>query len=291
MSIDIRTLVIDIKAAARLGHAESVWLALEGLFELPEANANAQMNQPFIERVILPVGEALVSPTLRTNVIQPLAGEPYAALRAVTAVALAHRHFTFGDVKPQHLTVLARDARPDVRLALQLALAQAGAPLPEKLGRLAEDWLGADSPRQQAVGILLLAGLPGRALPRLAAFPVSANPEVRRALVDALTALALDGQQTEVLALLEKWTEQTNNHVWLIAKTLSGSWAAAHAPQSLEIIASLARKHGPEKQLFNTLKALQRHGAGELVRTTLDAWMADSNTALQALAKQALDKL
>jgi hypothetical protein len=291
MSIDIRNLVIDIKAAARIGHAESVWLALEGLFELPQTAANAQMNQTFIERVILPVGEALVSPNLKTSVIKPLANEPYAALRAVTAVALAHRYFMHDDVKMKYLKILGRDSRADVRLALQLALAQAGAQQPEKLCDIAEKWLAANSPRQQAIAILLLAGLPDRALPFFQSFPVSANPEVRRALVDALTALALNRKQAEVLDLLKIWTEETQNNVWLIAKTLSSSWAAAHAHQALEIVANLARQHGPEKQLINTLKALQRHGAEDTLQASLNAWRNDPDTHLRTLAQQALDKL
>jgi hypothetical protein len=249
------------------------------------------MNVAFIDRVILPVGEALVSPALRSNIIQPLAEEPYAVLRAVAAVALAHRHFTFDDVKMKHLKTLGRDARSDVRLALQLGLAQAGADQPKALADLAEDWLNADSPRHQAVGIALLAQSPDRALSLYAAFDVPANPEVRRALVDTLTELALNGKQDEVLALLKKWADETQNHVWLIAKTLSGSWAAAHTPQALEIIEALARQHGAEKQLFNTLKALQRHGAEDTVQPALSSWLKDPNPNLQALAKLASEKL
>ena len=48
MKPELRTLITDIKAAARIGHAESLWLALDGLLDLPEVAGNPQMSEAFI---------------------------------------------------------------------------------------------------------------------------------------------------------------------------------------------------------------------------------------------------
>ena len=87
MKTDIRTLITDIKAAARIGHAESLWVALDGILDFPEVAGNPQMSEAFIKRAILTIGEALAQPRLSANLIRPLGNEPFAALRAITATA------------------------------------------------------------------------------------------------------------------------------------------------------------------------------------------------------------
>ena len=40
MNSQIREIITDIKGAARIGHAESLWAALEGLLNLPQVSGN-----------------------------------------------------------------------------------------------------------------------------------------------------------------------------------------------------------------------------------------------------------
>ena len=59
MKSEIRSVITDIKAAARIGHVESLEIALEGLFSLPNVAANQAMSEAFIEQAILPIGAIL----------------------------------------------------------------------------------------------------------------------------------------------------------------------------------------------------------------------------------------
>ena len=62
MNSQIREIITDIKGAARIGHAESLWAALEGLLNLPQVSGNPPMAAAFIEKAVLPIGKALASP-------------------------------------------------------------------------------------------------------------------------------------------------------------------------------------------------------------------------------------
>jgi hypothetical protein len=291
MNSQIRTIITDIKAAARIGHAESLWTALEGLLNLPQTSGNPLMTAAFVEKAILPIGEALGSPRLNLALILPLADEPQAVLRAAAASALAFRYLHAEQVTAEQLTKSGTDSRQDVRLALQLTLTKAGTDNPEKNEPLINHWLAASSPRLQALAITLLPTQPKSALSHLSTLKIHSDPDVRAALVETLITLAQAGQQQGVLALLTKWAATQDNHIWTICKTLAGSWAAQFPQQALEILFALHAQADNPKQIINTLQALHRHGAGEEVITTLTAWGKIDDAPLNQLAGQVLNKL
>ena len=87
-----------------------------------------------------------------------------------------------------------------------------------------------------------------------------------------LTALAQEVSADQVLELLDQWVDKQENHIWVITKTLFGSWAAAKADKALAILAKLNAHAGPHKNISSALKALERHGAAEQVEAALSQW-------------------
>ena len=291
MNAQIRALITDIKAAARIGHAESLWIALDGLFDLPQVSGNPPMDAAFIEKVILPIGEALANPRLNLSMIRPLLDEPQAALRACAAAALAFRCLSQETYSVKQLSKPGKDSRQDVRLALRLALGQAGKTQTEKLLPLIGEWLTAPSPRLQAIAVALTPLQPDQAVNTLAGLDNPSDPEVRASLVEALTGMAQSGQADGVLKLLSDWARDRENNVWVICKTLAGSWAAQHPSQAADILAALLPKADNPKQIINTLQALYRHGADQEVIAALKAWQSTGDAPLSELANHVLSKL
>jgi hypothetical protein len=285
MNPEIRSLLTDIKAAARIGHTESLWLALDGLLDLPQVAGNPQMNAAFLAQAVLPIGEALAHPRLQSHTIRHLGDEPQAALRAICAAALAMRHFSKGDVKIKDLKKLGQDPRQDVRQALSLALKQAGNSQPEQLWEFANAWLEEPSPRLQTAALSLLPDFGARALERLAEFDPNSDPEVRAALAETLTALAQTGETEKVLQQLNTWAAQGERHLWVITKTLSSSWSAGHASRALDVLECLGQTSGKHKQIRNAIKALERHGAQEEVQAKLNQWLTGKDENLKEIAK------
>jgi hypothetical protein len=291
MNAQIRTLITDIKAAARIGHAESLWVALDGLLELPQVSGNPPMNEAFIEKVILPIGEALAAPRISTAIIRPLLDEPQAALRACAAASITYRYFSNEDISINELSIPGKDPRQDVRLALRAALSTTGGDQPKKLEPLVSEWITSPSPRLQAIAISLHPILPTQALDSFTQLDAPSDPEVRAALVQALSTLAQTGQAKGVLSLLAYWSKNQDNNIWTICKTLAGSWAAQHPRQALAILQNLQPKADNPKQLINTLQALHRHGAAQQVVSTLKIWQEIGDPPLRELANHVLDKI
>jgi len=294
MRTEILSLLTDIKAAARIGHAESLWAALDGLFDLPEVAGNPPMSEVFLTQAILPIGEALSHPRLKVATLRPLVNQPYAAIRAIAAVSLVRRFFGQGKVTLKDLKSLGKDPRRDVRAALVMAFAQAGEGDPQLLGKAVESWISSDSPRLRSVALHLIPTMAERDTPKvlkiLGGFDASSDPEERAALVKSLVKLAQEGLADEVLKLLGKWAEEPEVNLWVVSKTLSRSWAAAHAGSSMEILTRLAAHLGPKKQITQTLQALQRHGANEDIQEALRSWQNSENPNLQAAAEKILTK-
>jgi hypothetical protein len=290
MRADLHSLHTDIKAAARIGHAESLWVALDGLFDLPEVAGNPPMQLAFIRQAILPIGTTLASPRISAPMLQPLARHDHAAIRALAAVAYASRYFSDEQASPEQLAVYGRDPRKDVRLALVLAFSQAGKGNPDKFAGLIHDWIEGDSPRLQAVALQLLPSLaedkPNVSMTYLSSFQPSGNPEVRASLVDCLVELAQGNLAEDVLNVLAGWTEGSGNNLWVIGKTLSRSWVVPHATRGLEILTQIVEQHGPEKRIIKTLKAMERHGAEEAIAAYIALWKQASNPNLVALAEE-----
>lgn len=294
MRTKIHSLLTDIKAAARIGHAESLWAALDGLFDLPEVAGNPPMSEVFLTQAILPIGEALSHPRLKVATLRPLVNQPYAAIRAIAAVSLVRRFFGQGKVTLKDLKSLGKDPRRDVRAALAMAFVLAGEGDPQLLGKAVESWISSDSPRLRSVALHLIPTMAERDTPKvlkiLGGFDASSDPEERAALVKNLVKLAQEGLADEVLKLLGKWAEEPETNLWVVSKTLSRSWAATHAGSSLEILTRLAAHLGPKKQITQTLQALLRHGADEDIQETLRSWRNSKDTNLRAAAEKVLTK-
>lgn len=294
MRTKLHSLLTDIKAAARIGHAESLWVALDGLFDLPEVAGNPPMRPAFIREVILPIGGALTTPRVSAPMLRPLAQHDHAAIRAIAAAAYANRYFSDEVSKANDLAALGRDPRKDVRLGLALALSQAGKTHPDRLKGLIERWIEEDSPRLQAVALQLLPSLaeenPDASMVLLSSFQPTSDPEVRTSLVECLVELGQGELAEAVLATLNGWATGSGNNLWVIAKTLSRSWAVSHADRGLEILTQMAAQHGPEKTILKALKAMGRHGADQAIRQAVEKWRQDSNPNLRALAEQVSEK-
>jgi HEAT repeat protein len=147
-------------------------------------------------------------------------------------------------------------------------------------------WLADPSPRLRQTALLALPALGnGSTLQLVEQAAKDSDPEVRHALVETLNALARQGMTEAVLASLTGWAAAPQPNHWVITRTLSASWAAAHPQAALAILETLAHTAAPERGLNRTLHALTRHGAGEAVRATLQDWAAAPDPALQALAQ------
>jgi hypothetical protein len=294
MRAELHTLLTDIKASARIGHAESLWVALDGVFDLPEVAGNPPMREAFIRQAILPIGEALTHPRVTAPTLRPLVNHSQAAIRAIAAAVFANQYCSGEKFSIKELAVFGRDPRKDVRLALVFALNQAGKQHPDKLLALAQSWITGESPRLVAVALQLLPSLAelnaSKVVELLAAFQPSSDPEVRSSLVDCLVELAQGELSDEVLSLLEKWGASPEDYLWVLGKVLSRSWAVAHIDRSLEILTLLAAQQGPEKILLKTLKAMRRHGADEAIAQIVHRWREDPNPNLQAIAEQIPEK-
>jgi len=92
--------------------------------------------------------------------------------------------------------------------------------------------------------------------------PLGRDPHegVRAALAHALKTLADTGHTEIVLKLLAYWASAPHPNVWLIARSISGSWAASYPQEVGPILMQLQSKTKKNKEISNALKALQRHG-------------------------------
>ena len=72
---DTRQLLRDLRAAVMLGQPAAVDEALDGLLAFPGVAGNDRLDEAFIEKVILPVGEVLRK--LPSNHLRPLLVKTY----------------------------------------------------------------------------------------------------------------------------------------------------------------------------------------------------------------------
>ncbi|MGD8456834.1 MAG: hypothetical protein PVF83_10640 [Anaerolineales bacterium] len=294
MRTELHSLLTDIKAAARIGHAESLWMAMDGLFDLPEVAGNPPLKPTFIRQAILPIGETLATRRITAPMLHPLAHHDHAAIRAIAAAAYANRFFNDIQNEESVLDALGQDPRKDVRQALIFGVIQAGEGKPDKLAVLIERWIEEDSLRLQSVALRLLPSLaevnPDTGMKLLSEFQPSNFPEVRASLVECLVELAQREITEEILSLLQNWVAESGNNLWVISKTFSRSWAVHHTDSILEILTLAAKQHGPEKAILKALKAMSRHGAEQAIEKAVERWEQDSNPNLQTLAEQVTQK-
>lgn len=259
---NIHIILNDLKAAVRLGQPAAIQIALEGLFGIPQVAANDRLEAALRAQLILPVGEILAR---RPHVeLQPLLEHPTAALRAISASALARRYIWGKDVNPQVLRVPARDVRSDVRAALGETLLAAGEANPERLLPLMEYWLKAKSARLRETALIFIPALaashPAEIIAQLEPLHIEDDRAIRAALVAALQNLAEMGMADSVLALLTRWSTVTQPNTWVIARTLSYTWAAAYPRELADILRALQATPGSAKPIQQTIDAHARRG-------------------------------
>jgi hypothetical protein len=265
MKANTQQLLRDLKVAIALGNPEAVDIALDGMLVFPGISANDPLDEVAISRLILPVGEVLKP--LPTPQLRPLLGHPLAAGRAVGGVALAHQfvgarpdwHATQKDLRKP-----ATDPRPDVRISLGKALFHVAHQDSEKVLQLGTLWLMNAHPRLRHTALNFLPALGDvygkQLIGLLGPVGIDADYEVRKALVEALTLLAMEGQADSVLALLTLWSTEKHPNAWVICRTVSGSWAVAHPVQVQEILQTIKSQLGETSDLTNAIKALDRRG-------------------------------
>lgn len=291
-----RTLLRDIKAAAQIGHIESLWAAMDGLAQMPEVKGNHPLNDSFIAQVLLPVAQALSGPRVSRSALLPLVNHEKTAIRATASSAMALRFLkNINGTSLQDLQMLAKEPRPEVRETMILACQQITSEHPKKLGELISAWQTDSSPRLQSIAIRLMPNLPkaeaARTLELLTQTELPNNPEVRPALEQTINQLGQNGADAEAIQILQLWSQTPETFYWVITRCLAKSWAAAYPNEAMQILTRLAAERGPKKKIRNALQAFQHHGAYDLVLETIQSWKVSDNPNLQQAGEDATEKL
>ncbi len=255
-------LLLDLRAALRLRHPDSLSRALEAIARHPEIAANRRLSARLQSDFLRPAGRMLAEADLPSARLRALCAAPLAGMRALGAAALAYR-YAQERLPLEALRQPGRDARSEVRRLLGLTLAEAGAASPEKLLALGRAWLPGDSPRLRHTALLALRGAAaarGEALfPLLETLPQTLETESSEALSALLTALAQHGHHESVLRLLEARADAAPPDLWLAGRVLSGRWAAAHTERVAALLEALEARHGVSRHIRNARRALRRH--------------------------------
>ena len=291
-----RTLVRDIKAAAQIGHIESLWAAVDGLAQVPEVKGNHPLNDSFIVQVIVPAAQALSGPRVSRSALIPLVTHDKTAIRAVASSAMV-LHFLKGinGTSLADLRMLAKEPRQEVREAVVQVCQQAATSHPEKLSELVTAWQTESSPRLQSIAIRLMPGLPkeeaAHTLKQLAKIELPADPEIRTALEQTINQLGQNKADADAIQILQLWSETPETFYWVIARCLAKGWAAAYPDEAMPILTRLAAEKGPKKKIRNALQSFQHHGASATVLETIQAWQTSEDANLRLAGEDAFNKL
>jgi len=264
----IRDLLPDFKAAARLGHLESIQVALDGLRAVPEVASNQALDEVLYTQVALQLGRALATPQTSYQVLEALSADPLAGVRAVVGVALAIK--ALGERTPaaikQSLWRVAGDKRWEVRRALAEAVAWGSVSDPTAGYAIITSWLGDLSPRRRQTGWLALAALVShpeaadilgeKILHTVTKTQIDPDPRMIATLEKILSALARRGLEEQVLGLLEGWADGTDPPDVLVVSLLTSDWARAHHQRAAGILEKIAHRLGPSRKISRAMKAL-----------------------------------
>ena len=255
-------LLLDLRAALRLRHPDSLTRALEAIARQPDIAANRRLSARLQSDFLRPAGRMLADADLPPERLRTLCAAPLAGMRALGAAALAYR-YAQGRLPLEALSTPGGDPRPEVRRLLGRTLAEAGAASPERLLTLGRAWLRGDSPRLRHTALTALRGaVPARGqalIPLLETLPQRLDIESSEALAALLSALAQHGHPEAVLRLLETRTAAEPPDLWLAGRVLSGRWAAAHAGRVSTLLEALETQHGISRHISNARRALRRH--------------------------------
>lgn len=262
MKAEIKQLLRNLRTAVMLGRSEAINIALDGLLGLPGVTSNQQMNDGFIEQVVLPVGGALAG--LSSAQLRPLLNHSFAVGRAIGGVALAHRFVKGHDSTQKDLRQPGNDARPDVRLSLGRSLYTLAANDPEKILSLGTRWIVELGPRLRHTALIFLPSLAPRFETQLLSLLGSLNAEqdsqVNATLVESLNILAQVGSPESVLGLLSTWSSDPHPNSWVICRVLSSNWVIGYHSEVKSILQAVQTKTADSRYISNAIKALARHG-------------------------------
>ena len=262
MKSNHRRFLSDLKAAVRIGHPEAVEMALNNLRTLPFVSSNDQLPVGFIKSVIHPSGRTLSRrPVLE---LSRWCAHQLTAYRALAAASLAYRYMSAGDVDPKLLHNAANDNRSEVRLVLGQALSKLAEDNSTRSQILAVSWLQDDAPKVRATALGFIPSLAASSQHQIIGWLQPLGNDfhdgVRLALVEALKTMADAGHTEIIFALLEDWVSRPHPNIWLITRTISGSWAVSHPEEISGILMQIQSKTKGDKEITTVLKALQRHG-------------------------------
>lgn len=266
MKPHIREILADIKAAVRIGHADSIEAALEQVRKLPDELLPPAM--------LVPLGRALHP--LPAHKLRPYQEDDDPAVRALAGVALAERWLKFEDVAVEDLNRGAGDPNPEVGQAVAGCLADlASAATPGQILspiiQLASKWI--TSPNSNTI----LAGLklfPSTLVNHVASATeqqkiyelfqplyLATEHEVREMLVSCLNTIAsvkpARHGDVVVLELLSDWAQRPEPNVWLITQVLSASWALNHKVKAITILQRLSAQAGLTRPIIRAIARFQ----------------------------------
>jgi hypothetical protein len=286
MKPEIRAILRDIQAAARIGHTESLWAALDGLLDLPALSGNRTMDEATLSQVVLPVAGAIAGSRLNHAALRPLIGNQYAVFRAVAGAALAEQFLKGSNgTRLNDLKALSQDPRRDVLEAIRRVVLESGETSSDRQEELYEAWMASPSPRTQTLAIQILPNLPQAVIlekiEHLKNGALTVQPEVKKALGKVLAVLGAGGHAPQVLAILSAWARKPEPDSWLICASLSKPWASEYAEESLAILTQLATQTGPKKRIRKVLESLHRNGAKDEVAAALQQWRMSDHPNLR----------
>ncbi len=255
-------LLMDLRAAVRLGHPAALDTALETIARHPEIADNRTLSARWYGDFLRSAGRILADSRLPAARLRLLEAASPAGLRALGGAALALRYLN-GNAAPRDVLPAAKDSRPDVRRLLGRILAEEGTASPERLLALGRAWLGGASPRLRHTALLALRGaVPTRGeavFSLLKDLPPALDAESGEALSALLTALAQNGYPDAVLDFVERRALAEPPDLWLAGRVLSGKWTAAHAARLTALLDALQARHGESRHISNARRALKRH--------------------------------
>ncbi|NPA07188.1 MAG: hypothetical protein GXO54_07300 [Chloroflexi bacterium] len=273
-------LLTDLRIAARFGHPDALDEVLARLMDDPSIAGNRVLPATRVQRELVPLGWALAEGAVDDAYLHSLVQSPYAAYRALAAVALARRQGQAPNTeRGRALERLARDPREEVRVALRTALERGAREGWPGLAAWVRGWLTRAqpplSPRARALALTLAAEvLPETELwPMLAHVPNMDDARVQDALVHAFQRLARHNPD-EALARLEAWWRTRRWPPMLVARAMSGPWLAAVWPRGQDLLRALYHKYGRRRWLTQPLKMLVREGVIDNVDALLQTWEA-----------------
>jgi hypothetical protein len=247
----LQELRLDLTAAAAIGDLDSLHYALDSVRALDDAQL------PPAELVNL----GILLEAAPTAQLISLAQDPDPAVRALAASGMGGRFLADDSASAKNLDILVVDPHPEVARTLGRRLARFKRT--ENRGRLLDlliNWLTLESEHADMAALLVLPAChpePGEMVSALAELDGRTDLEVRSGLVDCLASLAGQAHPQTVLSILAGWADREDPNVWVITRSLSGSWAQSYREAGIAILETLVRQQGRIRPIDRALQRLE----------------------------------